>query len=44
MAASVHQTDAERRFNRRWGIFSLVALAAGAGLTWLSFSTGWPGL
>ena len=44
MAASIHPTDAERRFNRRWGLISLASLILGAGLTWLSFATGWPGV
>lgn len=35
---------AERRFNRRWGLISFATLVIGAGLTWLSFESGWPGL
>jgi len=35
---------AERRFNRRWGLIAFAALVIGAGLTWLSFESGWPGL
>lgn len=38
-----NDSSPEQRFNRRWGATSLTALFIGAGLTWLSFVTGWPG-